>query len=304
MNGIDMKEIEALNKKVAELHEARIRQEIEVKTAQERCEAGIRQYQEKYGVALTADTIQAEYDTVEASLIQQTAELKEQMRRIESGEYRGAQDTAPAPATDVTVTGTNGEILNNPVFAPEYVNTAAVNVPNAQTNSAVSAPAPAESVVAESPMVAQPLANGATPPVTGFVPQTGVGSGGMETTAVQASQGGVIGNAQTFVPVENVAPTQGTFQGFGYAQTTENVQGQPTQGAVNGAVAADPTAFGFGVPGAQPAVQGQPVVATQQVTTPAEPVGQAVQPPTGFAFPQNMEEANQQMAAILQGNKG
>lgn len=309
MNGIDMKEIEAINKRVAELREARIRQEIEVKTAREQCEAGIRQYQEKYGVLLTAETIQTEYDTVEAELIKQTAELKEQIRRIESGEYRGAQETTTAPETGVTVVGTNGEVLNNPVSAPEYVNTAAVNVPNAQTNSAVSAPASVETVVAESPVVTQPLANGATPPVTGFVPQTAIGVGGTETVAVQASQGVIAGNAQTFVPVENVTPVQTPaspvqgFQGFGVAPTTD-VASQPVQGAATAAVGVDPTAFGFGVPGVQPAVQGQTAGVAQQGVAPTEAQQQSVTPPTGFAFPQNMEEANQQMAAILQGNQG
>lgn len=118
-----IKEIETLNEKAKKLNYDRQRSIGAVEESKKRYEEGIKAYAQKYGVTLDATMLNAEYAKVQADVEEQAKALEQQIAYIESGAYKAQQTVTP-----VTATGSTGEDIGTP---------AAVNVPNAATNTAM-----------------------------------------------------------------------------------------------------------------------------------------------------------------------
>lgn len=263
------KRVEELNAKVKSLTYERMRQLAEVEQAEKRYKEGIAQYNAKYGTAITPENINEEYTKVEAELEKKATELAEQIRYIESGEYK---KKAVAEASSVSVTGTDGKAVEANVEAPVFNNNAGVNAPfgNAQpVPQPTVAPSPASAPVAPAPAPAAP-------------------------TPAPAVQPNVAPTVQ-LTPAPAPQPVTG-FGGFSGGFSAIPPQATPTPQPIP---VAQPTGFG-GFSNAAPAFAGfggipAPAPAPAPQSTP-------VAQPTGFATPLNAADANAQMANIL-GNK-
>ena len=260
------KRVEELNAKVKSLTYERMRQLAEVEQAEKRYKEGIAQYNAKYGTAITPENINEEYTKVEAELEKKATELAEQIRYIESGEYK---QKAVSEASSVSVTGTDGKAVEANVEAPVFNNNAGVNAPFGNAQPTV-APAPAvQPTVAPTPAVQPSIAPAPATPTPATAVQPNVAP-----TPAPASQ-----------PVTGFGGFSGGFSAIP-PQATPTPQPTPV---------AQPTGFG-GFSNAAPAFAGfggTPAPAPQST-----PVAQ----PTGFATPLNAADANAQMANIL-GNK-
>lgn len=275
------KRVEELNAKVKSLTYERMRQLAEVEQAEKRYKEGIAQYNAKYGTAITPENINEEYTKVEAELEKKATELAEQIRYIESGEYK---KKAVAEASSVSVTGTDGKAVEANVEAPVFNNNAGVNAPfgNAQpVPQPTVAPSPASAPVAPAPVAPAPAPAAPTPAPAAPTP----------APAVQPNV------APTVQPTPAPAPQPVTgFGGFSGGFSAIPPQATPTPQPTP---VAQPTGFG-GFSNAAPVFAGfggtpAPAPAPASQSTP-------VAQPTGFATPLNAADANAQMANIL-GNK-
>lgn len=328
---MEIAHIEQLNKKAQELNYERQRNLGAIEQSKKKYEEGIKAYAEKYGVQLTAETLEAEYAKVKAEVEQKAAELEKQIAYIESGEYK---NKPVAEETKTEVVGTDGQPVTANVEMPEY-KPAGINAPNAEINNAVSG-----SVMPSNGGVT-PLAGNLTTPSQNAVQGTSVPSmngfannvpfmtSGFVNTPVTAPVTAPVttpeATAPTTAPVttpetvapttvsvttpEAVAPTTASSGFTGFTNANKGFVNKPAVGFANpvqgfGFRNTTPTTTPTTAPTTTPATPPTGFVNNSASVTP--PTGfvnntapATVTPPTGFTTPVNASGANAQMADIL-----
>lgn len=83
----------SLNEEVSKLNNERIRQEGMLESAKNSYETAIKAYEEKYGVKLTEETIQEEYNKVFAAVKGSILDLTEKIESIQRGDYKQNVET-------------------------------------------------------------------------------------------------------------------------------------------------------------------------------------------------------------------
>ena len=326
---IDVRHVEELNQKVQKLNLDRQKQLGAVEQSKKQYEDGVKAYFEKYGVQLTPENLNAEYEKAVKEVTEKAVALEKQIAYIESGEYKKKIEEEKAKAS-ISVTGTDGNVIDTPaaVNAPmgaafadanakvlkgDEVNVGQVvqqsvtsnnNEVNVGQQSAVpnnnevdvgqQSVAPSFNLFGSNPVVDSTLISQVVPTVN-------------NTPAVTAN-GVTQTNTNTVEKANKV--TAPAFNGFGtQAQNTMSVFGSGT--IPNFGVNTAPTAslFGSAQPQVQPQVQpafGSNVQAPAFGSSPVQQnqsqnaaVAPAFGRPVGFGVPANASDANAQMAAIL-----
>lgn len=111
---VDANYIKSLNDKVMRYNAERQKQLGAVEAAKKNLESGLASYNSMYGTQLTPETLNAELEKVSATIENEAKELEKLINYIESGAYK---EEKPAP-TPVTVTATDGTIIENPSTMP------------------------------------------------------------------------------------------------------------------------------------------------------------------------------------------
>lgn len=100
---INVQEIEMLNKKVQILNEQRQKILGMKEQAKLEYEKAVSAYKMKYGVELTPENLQVEYNNENAKLQEDAQKLKEMITNIESGVYKQSTNIGVTPQADASV---------------------------------------------------------------------------------------------------------------------------------------------------------------------------------------------------------
>jgi len=324
---IDVRHVEELNQKVQKLNLDRQKQLGAVEQSKKQYEDGVKAYFEKYGVQLTPENLNDEYEKAVKEVTEKAAALEKQIAYIESGEYKKKIEEEKAKAS-ISVTGTDGNTIDTPaaVNAPmgaafadanakvlkgDEVNAGqvvqqSVTPNNNEVNVGQQSTAPSFNLFGSNPVVDNTLISQVVPTVNNTSAMTAFGVTQTNTNTVEKDNkvtasvfNGFGTQAQNTMPAfgsgtipnfgVNTAPTASLF---GSAQSQVQPQVQPqTQSQVQPQVQ---PAFGSNVQA--PAFGSSPVQQNQSQNAAVAP---AFGRPVGFGVPANASDANAQMAAIL-----